>query len=682
MMRDPVTLLRMVRQLALRKWRQSPFGPRLSMDEELASRGLTFEQWWAARRNDRRQFVELVAAAIDELQSAYPDLVSRTLASADRALRHEFDLLGSGLYRPVDGARPVRSNGYVPIDWAYDPVRKVSFPNTVPYKEWKLFEMRPKDADVKFPWELARCQQFAPLGQAFRLTGESRYALEIVDQIEDFVEANPVGIGVNWTCTMDVALRAANWALALALIKDCPDIPAARFHHAYAELFKHGRFIFANFENTYEVTSNHYLSNVVGLHILAAEFPDLVSGREWDDYCRGSLEQEIDIQILPDGADFESSIPYHRLVTELFLGSYVLSCHQRRPLSAHYAERLRDMVDYLVGVMRPDGLMPQVGDADDGRFVIFTDWAGWQPQDARHLLGPASHALDQPDWLRIGGDTARWEAAWWGYPNSEGAGSAAIAPPDAVELYPYAGHFVARSAGDYLLVTNSKVGTKGFGNHKHNDQLGFELHFGGAPLIVDPGSFVYTSDFDARNRFRSTAAHSTLSIDDVEQNEFNPEWLFRMIEKADAEHVRHEGADRRALYVGRHVGYRRLEHPVTHERAFHFDMKAGLLEIEDALDGTGVHHLRWTFQFAPGVAPELEGDGVILWFDDGAQRAHLRWFQPLAASIEEGAYSPSYGVSLSAPQLRLATRVDLAVAKEFRFTVQHLNGADHQERHA
>ena len=27
------------------------------------------------------------------------------------------------------------------------------------------------------------------------------------------------------------------------------------------------------------------------------------------------------VQVLPDGADYESSIPYHRLVTELFLGS-------------------------------------------------------------------------------------------------------------------------------------------------------------------------------------------------------------------------------------------------------------------------------------------------------------------------------------------------------------------------
>ena len=70
-----------------------------------------------------------------------------------------------------------------------------------------------------------------------------------------------------------------------------------------------------------------------------------------------------------------------------------------------------------------------------------------------------------------------------------------------------------RSASHYLLASNGIVGTKGFGNHKHNDQLSFEYHAAGVPLIVDPGSFVYTSDFDARNLFRSTASHNTLQID-------------------------------------------------------------------------------------------------------------------------------------------------------------------------
>ena len=185
-MRDVATLLRMGQQLAIRKWRQSPFGPKSTFDGELAKAGLDFGRWHAGRRASRRQFVEIDDAAVARLQTLLPGMAKRTIASAVKALAHEFDLLGSGPYRAVDPDRGPSPRGYQPIDWALDPVRGVRFRNDVPYKEWKLFEMRPGDADIKFPWELARCQQFAPLGQAWRLTHEAHYAHEILDQIEDF----------------------------------------------------------------------------------------------------------------------------------------------------------------------------------------------------------------------------------------------------------------------------------------------------------------------------------------------------------------------------------------------------------------------------------------------------------------------------------------------------------------
>ena len=64
---------------------------------------------------------------------------------------------------------------------------------------------------------------------------------------------------------------------------------------------------------------------------------------------------------------------------------------------------------------------------------------------------------------------------------------------------------VARRGGHFLVITNGVVGTKGFGNHKHNELLSFEYHCDGVPVLVDPGSYVYTSDFVARNLFRGTS---------------------------------------------------------------------------------------------------------------------------------------------------------------------------------
>src|SRR5436190_21106735 len=127
------------------------------------------------------------------------------------------------------------------------------------------------------------------------------------------------------------------------------------------------------------------------------------------------------VQILEDGADYESSVPYHRLVLELFLAGERLAELDGGPLSESYRACLKRMFAFMLAVLRPDGLMPQVGDADDGRLHIFSDYGVWQPQDARHLFGPAAGVFQRPEWMANGGEWGAWEAAWWGFTQMETA---------------------------------------------------------------------------------------------------------------------------------------------------------------------------------------------------------------------------------------------------------------------
>jgi hypothetical protein len=617
--------------------------------------------WIARRRSMAATYAGVDDATVKQLVKALPDASAATVAAAERAIRHEFNLLGSGPFVPVDPDRQAH-DGYQPIDWYLDPVRKLRFPRGVHHKAWNLYEMRPANADVKYPWELARCQHWAALGQAFRITGDERFAREVAAQLDDFVAANPVGVGINWTCTMDVGLRAVSWVVALDLIRGSRSLDEAFWSRAYSALFDHGLFTRGNLENTYEVTSNHFLSNVVGLWFMAAMFDDLADGRAWSAFARDSLETEIDVQVLPDGADFESSVPYHRLVAELFLGSARLAEHRGQPLSPHYRNRVHDMVTYLAAVTRPDGLMPQSGDADDGRLHVFGDGAA-TPQDARHLFGPASLMYTRDEWMSIGGPAARWEAGWWGL---DAANATAVALPAVCQLFPDAGHAVVRDGGLYLLITNSIVGTRGFGNHKHNDQLAFEYHAGGRAFVVDAGSYVYTSDPGARNLFRGTGYHNTLMIDGVEQNEFNPEWLFRMFEKAQGEHVSFGEDGSAVTYAGRHTGYSRLPEPVTHDRSFRLDRASSRLEIHDWLSGAGRHRLAWHFHFAPGVSARLASGACML--TAANQSMELSFPKDLAAAVSDAWYSPSYGVRVPCQALDLTTDVEVGSASQWSFT--------------
>ena len=649
-----------VRAKIARAWidqrlRQSDIVQKPSFPADLKRAGVAFEQWHPVAIAQARTYASAAISSVDAYMAANPGRIAKVKRAAETIMGHQFDLLGSGLYHPRCPFRVTEPGGYQPINWGFDPVRKLSFPEGFPYKEWNLFRDRPENADVKFPWELARCQHFLTLAQAWRVTGEARFAQEILDEIRDFHEKNPPGIGVNWTCTMDVGIRAANWAIALDLINNCEDVPEEQLFDAYCHLFDHGHFIRANLENTYETTSNHYLSNVVGLHFIGAFFQDLPTGKEWIDFSAKSVQKEIDVQILPDGADFESSVPYHRLVIELFLGSFRLAQHLGQPFSAHFAKRLSEMVDYLCGVLLPNGEMPIFGDADDGRLMIATDYGDWNRKDPRHLLAPASLALSVDTWRLLTPASGAWEAIWWGFDISAFTPGGQL-PGDNVKLYPQAGAAISRTTnGRYFLATNSIVGTVGFGNHKHNEQLSFELHDEFVPLVVDPGSWVYTSDFEGRNLHRSTAYHNTIMIDGVEQNEFNPEWLFRMFEKANPEHRKFEQSGDTVIYEGLHHGYEtQLEEKVLHTRRFEHDRATGALAITDTLTGTGTHKLLWSFHFHPAVVPDLDASKRTVYLRAEGKTWALTWDDAgLTPRLDDTWFSPSYGAREPAKALRL-----------------------------
>lgn len=639
-------------------WRRSAARP-TSAIEKADPTAAWVEAWLALPRPRAYYFPS--DAQVATLAAVAPDLSAQTIAVAERLLAHEFNVLGSGWFRPVDADRHPHG-GFVPIDWRLDPVSGLRFPPAdFSHQAWSP-ERRPGTADIKLPWEFARAQHLITLGQAWKLSGDPRFAVEVLDQIEDFVRANPTGLGIHWVCTMDVALRAVSWALALDLILDAP-APVERFSSAFTVLAEHGEFIRTNLENHYEVTSNHFLSNLVGLYFLGWRFEGTRIGDEWLCFATRGLEHEVDVQINPDGSDFESSIPYHRLVTELLLGCVVLGWRRNRPLADRVRSRLHDMVHYLDSVLRPDGLMPVVGDADDGRLQIATGYGTWQPQDARSVLAVAGAYFARDDWKARAGPAARWEAGWWGFDVDSWPDRAPEAPPGA--HFPDAGITVFRCAGHYLLVTNGVVGTRGFGNHKHNDLLAFEYHRDGAPVLVDPGSGVYTGDPARRNHFRSVAVHNTLIVDETEQNDFKPEWLFRMFEKAFPTTLLADAAGLR--FIGQHSGYARLPDPVTHARAFCVDAPLDALLVADRLIGAGRHRCRWHFHFAPGARVSATPGRIDVVTGEGVAVTVL--VAPLEVRVMPGLVSPSYGVVRDCTTVDLEADVVLDATSRWSFAV-------------
>ena len=66
------------------------------------------------------------------------------------------------------------------------------------------------NADIKNVWEISRFNHLFVLGKAFIITEEKKYYNEFRKEIISWEKANPFAMSVNWTCTMEVAIRAIN----------------------------------------------------------------------------------------------------------------------------------------------------------------------------------------------------------------------------------------------------------------------------------------------------------------------------------------------------------------------------------------------------------------------------------------------------------------------------------------
>ena len=417
--------------------------------------------------------------------------------------------------------------------------------------------------------------------------------------------------GPNWACTMEVGIRAANWVAALVLVAE-----AARaepwFERVLASLLLHARYIRSNLEDA-DPHANHYLADVVGLLPVAAVF-FAGTGRAWADWAASELETEMAGQVHPDGTSFEASIPYHRLVAELFVcGSQAVDGLLPGRLSEGFRTRLESMLRFVADHTRPDGLAPQFGDGDDGRFLPLDDYGVLDPRDHWHLFRQAGRTLD----------------------------------PRGSADYPDGGWYVLRGVDAYVLVHCGETGRNGLGGHGHNDQLSFELAAFGWPIVIDPGTYAYTSDPAARNLFRSTRSHSTLAVGGAEQNELRDDDLFLMPDRSRAEAILWEPGPEGAVFLGRHHGFEALDPPALHTRRLELDGSERTLTIRDLVESASSYQLEWTFPLAP-CETELTPDGVLARFD-----GFDVWIAgDVEFRVDEGSYSPRFGLRQTTPFVR------------------------------
>ena len=523
------------------------------------------------------------------------------LKSADQALRHEFDLLGSGLV-VLD-----------PIDWQSD------FKTG---KKWKkdyycrLTHIQ--DADIKVPWELSRCQHLLWLGEAYLITGKKEYAKEIIDEINWWIDDNPLMYTVNWKCAMDVAFRATSWMFALNMISSYEGLDDALAMKISRSLWQHGFFIFNNLEKSIPYSNNHYASDLIGLLYLGELFKTTSKGKKWRRFAINEFYSEVRKQVLYSGVHFERSISYHRLMTELLSYPVYMLIRVGEMIPNDVLSRIDSMYAFISTYTKPNGLAPLIGDNDDGRFLPFIrrDF-----RDHEYL----NDAVSVENRIVTLGHLPLF--------CSEVKNS---------HLYADAGFAVSRVGNNYLFINNGGYSKRPdenqsiIGTHTHNDLLSFELAIHGHDIIIDPGSYLYTSSEAERDAFRSTIKHNTIVVDREEQNEFiMPFYVKRNVHVGS---IDKNGAG----YEG---WYNTINGKLTHHRSVVFE--DGVLFIKDYLIKEGGNHMAaFFFHFAEDIDVSINERIVEIIDKEGHIFTMLFDTAPKSIEIINDSISPSYGVKI------------------------------------
>lgn len=491
-----------------------------------------------------------------------------------QTLRQQSVVGAKRIYSQIEGE-------YEPIDWQKDFKSGYRWGADKWYRPQETAKL--PGGDIKVPWELSRLQHLPRLAILSKVLPEKRANIykEFRNQLLDFIAQNPVRMGVNHMCTMDVGIRVANIALACSLWKGVGQEFDFEFEQIVTNyLFEECNFIRNNLEWSYYLTSNHYFADIAGLLWGSAVLPQGRLRKKWLYFAANEINKEVIKQFNKEGSNGEGSTAYHRLTSEMAIYSLMLMMYLNQhgehiKINKEAVAIIKRAGDFSNAILRPDMMFTQIGDNDSGLFFRlsitgdlitskeakekYSNLVNYEPQeinemyldenmnDCRTFLSSAYgmyedekllHAKEQYP-LEASLITQLIDKKTKILPQKEeiflqnsqpilqhhstyeisSNGLNLLEELERID-YPQFGIYLFKGKNIYLCVNASDNGQKGNAGHAHNDKLSFELFIGNKCIYEDCGTYVYTAMPEIRDEFRSTQKHNTIFVG-IEQNEYN-----------------------------------------------------------------------------------------------------------------------------------------------------------------
>jgi len=350
----------------------------------------------------------------------------------------------------------------------------------------------------------------------------------------------------------------------------------------------------------YHVLGNHLLENGFSLLFGAYYFQD----EKLYAKAKKILTEELEEQILQDGAHFELSPMYHQLM--LFRVLDCINLLQNNQWKEHdllglLTEKAEIMLGWLHTMTFKNGAIP-----------LLNDSANKIAPTTKELT---AYALKLNSEFRI--------------QNSELSDS---------------GYRKVTNDHYEMVMDVGNIGPDYIPGHAHSDTFSFELYIDRQPVIVDTGLSTYEAN-DRRQWERSTKAHNTVVVDGDEQSQV---WGgFRVAKRAKIIGLE----ESQNCIEATHDGYR--SRGVWHTRRF--KMERNRIVINDYIKSEGEHICKAYLHFYPGIQVTL-----------GSKKLSSDWFTIHCINADrielvDYDYSPEFHTKINAKCAIIVFRHELKI---------------------
>ncbi len=431
-------------------------------------------------------------------------------------------------------------------DWITNPDSNYMYDKT---KHFSLIQDLSAEAgDIKYVWEKAR---FSFLYDVIRYDYhfEDDQSTFVFQQIEDFIDKNPINLGPNFKCSQEISLRILNWTFALYYYKNADSLTPALFKKIMNAIYWQLHHVYNNIHfSRIAVRNNHAITETLMLYVSALLFPFITETKKWSTAGKKWFEQEIDYQIYKDGTYLKDSMNYHRVVVQLLTWGLRLAELNKDSFKKEVRQKAEASLQFLEASLdMSKGELPNYGSNDGALFFKFTndDYRDYRSQldDLRAVLnGQTCHNTSSH--------------YWYGINSTEHISF----EQQTLQSFSKGGYYIINDA-------NSKTFIR-CGSYKdrpaQSDNLHVDIWANGINYLRDSGTYKYNTSKELTNYFMGCEGHNTVSVDGQDQMLKGSRFIwFNWIKKSTAELTRKDDA---FFFKGAINGFKNVGNNIKHSR--------------------------------------------------------------------------------------------------------------------